>query len=125
VNRWITPPLPTRRTWIATVSHLAIHTLAESSIITGHNASYHIALHADATNTVHEMHFGLCYTLPAIRKNFKRLCPAILPEVTTLWLSGMPNTTSPATEGESITTADTHAVDTGVNVMIPLPFVSG
>jgi len=40
-------------------SYLAIHTLAESS----YPGQYHTTTHADATNTIHEMHLALLYLL--------------------------------------------------------------
>lgn len=41
-------------------SYLAIHTMAGSSSMTGH---YHSTSHADATDTIHEMHLALLYLL--------------------------------------------------------------
>jgi hypothetical protein len=111
-------------------SYLAIHTLAESSIITGHNASYH-TLHADATNTVHEMHLALLYLLSNPEEFQKALSSHPARGATTLaeWNAEYDNESM--TEGESITTADNYAVETGVNGMngngnsasTPLPFV--
>jgi hypothetical protein len=106
-------------------SYLAINTLAESSIITGHMANYH-TLHADATNTVHEMHLALLYLLSNPEEFQKALASHPARGATTLaeWNAEYDNESM--TEGESITTADNYTADNGTvetGLATPLPFV--
>jgi hypothetical protein len=105
-------------------SYLAINTLADSSIITGHVANYH-TLHADATNTVHEMHLALLYLLSNPEEFQKALSSHPARGATTLaeWNAEYDNESM--TEGESITTAENYtAAETAeTGSATPLPFV--
>lgn len=114
-------------------SYLAIHTLAESSIVTGHVANYHTT-HADATDTVHEMHLALLYLLSNPEEFKKALASHPARGATTLaqWNAEYDNESM--TEAESIVTAadtnnyDTNTISTAggggsVNAATPLPFV--
>jgi hypothetical protein len=105
-------------------SYLAIQTIAESSVITGHMANYH-ATHADATDTVHEMHLALLYLLTNPEEFQKALASHPARGATTLaeWNAEYDNEShnESMTEAESLAT-DNYTVDT-LTAGTPLPFV--
>ena len=104
-------------------SYLAIHTLAESSIVTGHMANYHNT-HADATDTVHEMHLALLYLLSNPEEFKKALASHPARGATTLaeWNAEYDNES--LTDAGSTINADDHTVNTAMQAAAtPLPFV--
>lgn len=111
-------------------SYMAIHTLAESSSVTGH---YHTTTHADATDTVHEMHLALLYLLSNPEEFQKALATHPARGATTLaeWNAEY-DTESLMTEGESTVTGNNTndfapAINGGAaaagGTTTPLPFV--
>ncbi|GAX10330.1 hypothetical protein FisN_3Lh537 [Fistulifera solaris] len=97
-------------------SYLAIHTMAGSSSMTGH---YHSTSHADATDTIHEMHLALLYLLSNPEEFQKALATHPARGATTLeqWNAEYDNES--LTEAESVAFHEPKATSTAT----PLPFV--
>lgn len=112
-------------------SYLAIHTLAESSLTAG--GHYHTEAHADATDTVHEMHLALLYLLSNPEEFQKALSAHPARGSTTLiqWNAEYDNES--LTEAESVQqqqtrlssglSPPTNANSGSINNTTPLPFV--
>lgn len=100
-------------------SYLAIHTMAGSSSMTGH---YHSTSHADATDTIHEMHLALLYLLSNPEEFQKALSTNPARGATTLeqWNAEYDNES--LTEAESVAHRDYTAAQS-TPVTTPLPFV--
>jgi hypothetical protein len=102
-------------------SYLAIHTLAESSM----TGQYHTTTHADATDTVHEMHLALLYLLSNPEEFQKALTTHPARGATTLaqWNAEYDNES--LTEAESVSMAPVEDFPGSPNsgVATPLPWV--
>lgn len=100
-------------------SYLAIHTLSGSSM-TGH---YHSTSHADATDTIHEMHLALLYLLSNPDEFQKALATHPARGATTLeqWNAEYDN----ETEAESVSYQPQQEATTPASstTATPLPFV--
>jgi hypothetical protein len=99
-------------------SYLAIHTMAGSSSMTGH---YHSTSHADATDTIHEMHLALLYLLSNPEEFQKALATHPARGATTLdqWNAEYDNES--LTEAESVAYHEQKAIAS--STATPLPFV--
>lgn len=103
-------------------SYLAIHTMAGSSIA-GH---YHSTSHADATDTIHEMHLALLYLLSNPEEFHKALATHPARGATTLeqWNAEYDNES--LTEAESVANYDRNSgggATATSSTTTPLPFV--
>lgn len=106
-------------------SYLAIHTLAESSL-TGH---FHTTAHADATETIHEMHLALLYLLSNPEEFQKALATHPARGATTLaqWNAEYDNESLTEAESVAMAAAAEHqrlsSPNGGMGGATPLPFV--
>jgi hypothetical protein len=101
-------------------SYLAIHTLAESSL----TGQYHTTTHADATDTVHEMHLALLYLLSNPEEFQKALTTHPARGATTLAQWNQEYDNESLTEAESVTMAPVDDFPGSPNsVSTPLPWV--